>query len=505
LADALERIHAVANRGIVRSASMSRTDRSLLLKQGYLTYIMKGWYFLSSAAGASGESTAWFAVFWDFLSVYLQTRFDKKYCLSAVSSLHVHAGTNTVPNQIIVTSEHGGKSVLELTHNISLLIYEERNGTSKNIQTLNDLRVMPIGLTLCRLSAASFRRQQLDIEIAIQSLKSVSDLIRNLLSGGHVAAAQRLAGAYEFIGKPQIANEIVSSMKAAGHNCRPSNPFINAAPILPILRHNVSPYAARITALFSSMREIAAAEFIPMMQKSKNIKTYLQHIDDIYVHDAYNSLSIEGYQVTPDLIRRIRSEDWDPAHNIKDRDERNAMAAKGYLEAFRATKKTVSDILNGKLAINAVQEDYGQWYRELFSPSVQVGILKPHHLAGFRSNQVYIRGSRHIPPPPSAVQDSIDMFFEELKKEESCGVKAVLSHFVFTFIHPYMDENGRMARFLMNAMMAADGMPWTIIRVSKRQQYMDALESASCKGDIKPFARLIIQESTINWEKENQN
>jgi len=53
---------------------------------------------------------------------------------------------------------------------------------------------------------------------------------------------------------------------------------------------------------------------------------------------------------------------------------------------------------------------------------------------------------------------------------------------------------------MMNSMMAAAGIPWEIIRVSKRQQYMDALESASCKGDIKPFALLIIEESKINWE-----
>ena len=55
-------------------------------------------------------------------------------------------------------------------------------------------------------------------------------------------------------------------------------------------------------------------------------------------------------------------------------------------------------------------------------------------------------------------------------------------------IHPYMDGNGRIGRFLMNLMMAAGGYPWTVIPVSNRAAYMNALERASTSGDIVPFA-----------------
>src|SRR5208282_3804752 len=33
-------------------------------------------------------------------------------------------------------------------------------------------------------------------------------------------------------------------------------------------------------------------------------------------------------------------------------------------------------------------EDHGAWYRELFAPSVAVGLLKPSDLAGYRNGQV---------------------------------------------------------------------------------------------------------------------
>jgi Fic family protein len=54
-----------------------------------------------------------------------------------------------------------------------------------------------------------------------------------------------------------------------------------------------------------------------------------------------------------------------------------------------------------------------------------------------------------------------------------------------------MDGNGRMGRFLMNAMLASGGYPWTVIPVERRIDYMQALESASVDSDIEPFAQFL--------------
>jgi Fic family protein len=62
---------------------------------------------------------------------------------------------------------------------------------------------------------------------------------------------------------------------------------------------------------------------------------------------------------------------------------------------------------------------------------------------------------------------------------------------VFVYIHPYMDGNGRMGRFLMNAMMAAGGYPWTIIPVERRTEYMASLEAASVGQNIAQFTKFL--------------
>jgi Fic family protein len=53
---------------------------------------------------------------------------------------------------------------------------------------------------------------------------------------------------------------------------------------------------------------------------------------------------------------------------------------------------------------------------------------------------------------------------------------------------------GRIGRFLMNTLLASGGYPWTVIRMSRRGEYMKALEAASVKGQITPLAAFIAQE-----------
>ena len=115
-------------------------------------------------------------------------------------------------------------------------------------------------------------------------------------------------------------------------------------------------------------------------------------------------------------------------------------------------------------------------------------IARQRALAGYRNGQVYIRKSMHVPLNRDAVRDAMPAFFDLLREEPHPAVRVALGHFIFVYIHPYMDGNGRVGRFLMNTMMASGGYPWTVISVTDRNAYVNALEKASVGEDIAPFA-----------------
>jgi Fic family protein len=91
------------------------------------------------------------------------------------------------------------------------------------------------------------------------------------------------------------------------------------------------------------------------------------------------------------------------------------------------------------------------------------------------------------------VRDAMPVFFEMLTQEAEPSVRVVLGHFIFVYIHPYMDGNDRIGRFLMNVMLAAGGYSWTVVPLERRDAYMAALEEASVRQKIEPFADFLAQ------------
>jgi hypothetical protein len=503
LATALQRAHEAARNSVVKSASLQRADRELLVKRGYLQGICKGWYLLARPEEEAGSSTTWYASFWGFLAVYLQDRFGPDYCLSAGSSIDLQTGVSRIPQQVIALTGRGGKMLLALPHRTSILVYEDPQNLPGVVEVVQGVRVMPLPTALCRMPPSLFENQPMTAEIALRGVKSIEDLARAILQTESPTLAGRFVGAYQFLGDHERASQLISTTQAAGLSFEPSNPFIRPSPVFRGTKRLASPYAGRIEALFKLLREPVLERFQSGLAGSVNGSlAYLQHVDAIYEHDAYNSLSIEGYRVTPELIEKIRSGSWNPEEDPQDRQQVAAMAAKGYLEAFRQVKRSVSRVLAGENSGRVFREDYSAWYRALFSESVRSGLLQAYHLAGHRNAPVFIRFSRHVPPPPEAVNDAMDALLDVLEGETEAIVRAVLGHWLFGFIHPYMDGNGRLARFLMNLMLASGGYPWTIIRTTRRKEYLDALELASAEHSISPFAQLIHEEMGVDWTRE---
>ena len=141
------------------------------------------------------------------------------------------------------------------------------------------------------------------------------------------------------------------------------------------------------------------------------------------------------------------------------------------------------------------------WYRELSQPCVAAGIIPAGALAGYRDDAVYIRTSRYVPPRWEAVRDAMPELFNLLEQEQHPGVRAVLGHWLFGYIHPFPDGNGRMARFVMNVMLASGGYPWTVIRKQHLDTYLSALDAASVDMKIAPFTAFIAEH--VRWSMEH--
>jgi len=98
----------------------------------------------------------------------------------------------------------------------------------------------------------------------------------------------------------------------------------------------------------------------------------------------------------------------------------------------------------------------------------------------------------HVPLSKEAVRECMPVFFELLASEPHPAVRAVLGHFFFVYIHPYMDGNGHLARFIFNAMLVTGGYAWTIVPLEQRKPYMSALERASVLTSAPRFEHLVI-------------
>jgi hypothetical protein len=87
----------------------------------------------------------------------------------------------------------------------------------------------------------------------------------------------------------------------------------------------------------------------------------MQPVEQVYLTDAYHSLSIEGCRVSAELIERVRSGAWSPDQNEDDAGRRDALAARGYFDAFQAVKESVRTVLGRGNPGDVAARDHSAW------------------------------------------------------------------------------------------------------------------------------------------------
>lgn len=111
------------------------------------------------------------------------------------------------------------------------------------------------------------------------------------------------------------------------------------------------------------------------------------------------------------------------------------------------------------------------------------------NLAGIiRKGDIYIKGSKHIPPTsPQPFLDDLFNWYELNKDKIHPVLLACLMHYRFEFIHPFGDGNGRMGRLLMNYILFKNNYPMFNIPAKIRISYYHALERSDLSEDEMHF------------------
>ena len=153
---------------------------------------------------------------------------------------------------------------------------------------------------------------------------------------------------------------------------------------------------------------------------------------------------------------------------------------------------------------------YDAMWRMTNSPITEADICALHRLfyegidaeqAGkYRTQRVFITGSRFTPPAPDKVPGLLADFIDWLNTAQLHPVElAAQAHKRFVFIHPFVDGNGRVARLLMNLCLIRNGYTLAIIPPVVRLEYIQLLEKAHT--DDAPFCAFIA-ERVLETQKE---
>jgi hypothetical protein len=107
----------------------------------------------------------------------------------------------------------------------------------------------------------------------------------------------------------------------------------------------------------------------------------------------------------------------------------------------------------------------------------------------FKDRDNYAGNTRFV--EPVLVKGTLIKGFDYYRTLSSPFAKAVFMMFMISEVHPFLDGNGRIARVMMNAELAAVGQSKIIIPTVYRDDYIGALRKLTRASVVDPFIRMM--------------
>jgi len=175
LAESLGVLHDLQKGGrrVFKSDDLSRTNRERLVQNGFLQEVMKGWLISSSPSVRAGDSTPWYASFWEFCTRYCNDRFGNEWHLSPEQSLLLHAENTVIPTQVVVYSPSGTNHTTELLFGTSLYDLKQADMPgAADVVVRNGLHLFAPAAALVKVPEAFFTRNPLETMLPVSRPKS---------------------------------------------------------------------------------------------------------------------------------------------------------------------------------------------------------------------------------------------------------------------------------------------------------------------------------------------
>ena len=203
------------------------------------------------------------------------------------------------------------------------------------------------------------------------------------------------------------------------------------------------------------------------MEIIKFILNNIKYLEDFTTRSTYHSNAIEGSTLTYAETYAILYND--NSFKIEGKEPREIYEAINHKKALELVFKNLQN--NEELDERFIKKLNGTINRDTKDTE------------GYRTVQVFIQGSEHIPPEPEKVPNLMMYYIDNYNHDEqNIFTKVAKYHIEFEKIHPFEDENGRTGRLLINYELLKNNLSPVVIAKEDRVKYFEFLRNTDSNG-----------------------
>ena len=209
------------------------------------------------------------------------------------------------------------------------------------------------------------------------------------------------------------------------------------------------------------------------------------YLEDLITRSTYHSNAIEGSTLTYAETYAILYND--NSFKIGGKEPREIYEAINHKKALELVFKNLQN-----------NDEFNEGFIRKLNETINRDIKDTE---GYRTVQVFIRGSEHIPPAPEKVPNLMNYFIYNYNHDEqNIFYKLAKYHIEFEKIHPFEDGNGRTGRLLLNYELIKNNLPPVVISKDDRVKYFEFFKNDDIIG-LAEWLRALSNQEKERMEK----